>query len=73
MASLAVTPGILFVAATATHELLGNRFSPDIVGQHAPPPLLPVSQRAPGFMEDIAAAPTRSAPARTTCVRCFMC
>jgi hypothetical protein len=53
--------------------LLGNRFSPDIVGQHAPPPLLPVSQRAPGFMEDIAAAPTRSAPARTTCVRCFMC
>lgn len=67
-----VTTAFPFVDPTATRRFVANRFTPDIRGQHTPLPRLPAPGFAPRFIEDIAAIPTRTAPARTICVRRFM-
>ena len=71
MASLAVTPGFPFVGSTATQGFVGHRFIPDIIGQHAPLPRLPHSDRPPRFIANTAAA-TATTPIRMISVRRFM-
>ena len=71
MVSAAVSAEFVFARLVPAVKSVGHRFIPDIIGQHAPSPPLPHSDRPPRFIANTAAA-TATTPIRMISVRRFM-